>query len=212
MCTGEIRLVVEWADLACEPPPLLRSDALTLVYAGLLCASLTAAVWVRRRGGGRRARPLVRFGLSLWDPLAAVAVGGGMLLSFWPGSRLPGPDIPWIAAGFAASALGGALQALAIRELGAMHGAASVVMEGQRVVEGGPYRLLRHPLYAGLLLLEVGQGLAFESWPLLGAAGVMASAFCRRIEVEERALLEVTGAAYRSYARRVRWRLLPGLW
>ena len=69
----------------------------------------------------------------------------------------------------------------------------------------GPYRVLRHPSYAGLLVMFAGLGLAFGSWVsaavalLVGFAGILP-----RIRVEERALAEEFGAGYATTRTRRR--------
>jgi protein-S-isoprenylcysteine O-methyltransferase Ste14 len=82
---------------------------------------------------------------------------------------------------------------------------------GQTVVSTGPYAIVRHPMYAGA-------GLMFFGIPmLLGSAWGLALApawyllLALRIPLEERVLRENL-PGYDDYARRVRWRLLPGVW
>ncbi len=77
------------------------------------------------------------------------------------------------------------------------------------LVSGGPYRLVRHPIYAGYLLTHLAFLVAHPTaWNLLvfGAADL---ALLVRMEYEERLLAR--DEAYRVYARRVRWRLVPGV-
>jgi protein-S-isoprenylcysteine O-methyltransferase Ste14 len=72
--------------------------------------------------------------------------------------------------------------------------------------------VLRHPSYAGLILVCAGYGLAFGSWA--GAAVglvVMALGLLPRIRVEERALECAFGAEYADYARSTA-RLVPRVW
>jgi protein-S-isoprenylcysteine O-methyltransferase Ste14 len=82
---------------------------------------------------------------------------------------------------------------------------------GQRVVADGPYRWTRHPGYAGAIPLLVASGLVLCSWlaTLLGTAGALWLIY--RTVVEDR-MLRAGLPGYESYAREVRWRLLPGLW
>jgi protein-S-isoprenylcysteine O-methyltransferase Ste14 len=81
-----------------------------------------------------------------------------------------------------------------------------------RVVQRGPYRLLRHPGYAGALLTLLGIGLAVRNWlSLLLIVAVPALALAIRITVEEAALAGALGAEYRAYADRTA-RLIPGIW
>jgi len=82
---------------------------------------------------------------------------------------------------------------------------------GQTVVTTGPYAIVRHPMYAGAGLLFFGIPMLLGSaWGIaLAPAWYMLLAI--RIPLEERVLREnLTG--YEEYARRVRWRLLPGVW
>ncbi len=78
-----------------------------------------------------------------------------------------------------------------------------------RVIQSGPYRLVRHPAYAGTLLTLVGVGFALQSWgAVLLIACVFTVAFGYRIRVEERALVDSLGEEYLSYSRKVK-RLVP---
>jgi len=85
------------------------------------------------------------------------------------------------------------------------------IKEGQRVVDTGPYALVRHPMYSGALLMFAGTPLALGSlWGLLPAALLTAGLVWRLID-EERYLVEHL-PGYAEYRTRVRYRLLPGLW
>jgi protein-S-isoprenylcysteine O-methyltransferase Ste14 len=82
---------------------------------------------------------------------------------------------------------------------------------GHRVIAAGPYRWVRHPGYAGAIPAIMASGLVLCSWlaTALGAAGALWLVW--RTAVEDR-MLYAELAGYRDYARRVRWRLLPGVW
>jgi protein-S-isoprenylcysteine O-methyltransferase Ste14 len=78
-------------------------------------------------------------------------------------------------------------------------------------VTGGPYRFVRHPAYAGLCLFMLASALALESLWALIPAGVIVIVLIVRTALEDRTLLaELPG--YPEYARRTRFRLLPGIW
>ena len=83
------------------------------------------------------------------------------------------------------------------------------VREDQQVVEAGPYRLVRHPAYAGAILTFVGIGLAIQS---LAAALLLLLLSCLvywyRIKVEEAALARDLGEPYVEYMSRTK-RLIP---
>jgi protein-S-isoprenylcysteine O-methyltransferase Ste14 len=82
---------------------------------------------------------------------------------------------------------------------------------GHVAVTSGPYRIVRHPMYAGLLVMTAGWPLVFGSaWSYLPIA-VLAAALVVRTALEDRTLQREL-AGYAEYARRTRYRLLPGVW
>ncbi|HXW47488.1 MAG TPA: isoprenylcysteine carboxylmethyltransferase family protein [Streptosporangiaceae bacterium] len=86
------------------------------------------------------------------------------------------------------------------------------VSDDQKVVNAGPYRLLRHPSYAGILLICIGVGLAGANWASLAVLVLLPLALLLyRIHIEERALLTTLGERYRDYALG-RKRLVPLVW
>lgn len=83
--------------------------------------------------------------------------------------------------------------------------------KGHRVVTSGPYRLVRHPAYAGMLVLHPAAALAIGSWWALVDSAAFMAVILRRTAIEDDMLLrELDG--YAQYAARVRSRLVPGLW
>jgi protein-S-isoprenylcysteine O-methyltransferase Ste14 len=81
----------------------------------------------------------------------------------------------------------------------------------QRVIADGPYRIVRHPMYAAALLMFVGTPLLLGSWWGLLAVPVGAVGIGIRAVGEERMLCqELPG--YEEYTRHVRFRMVPGLW
>ncbi|MEV6641509.1 isoprenylcysteine carboxylmethyltransferase family protein [Amycolatopsis sp. NPDC051371] len=84
--------------------------------------------------------------------------------------------------------------------------------EDQLVVDRGPYRVLRHPSYTGLLLVFSGGGLITGNWvSAAGAGAVLLVALIYRLRIEERALEEALGGRYRQFAED-RARLVPFVW
>jgi protein-S-isoprenylcysteine O-methyltransferase Ste14 len=80
-----------------------------------------------------------------------------------------------------------------------------------QVVSGGPYRWIRHPGYAGALLVYLTTPVFLDSrWAFLPAIFLMV-VLVIRTALEDRVLQDEL-AGYSDYARRVRYRLLPGLW
>lgn len=85
------------------------------------------------------------------------------------------------------------------------------VERGQKVIDTGPYAIVRHPLYAMSFFLFVGIPLAMGSlWALVPAA-ICTAVIVVRTALEDR-MLRSELAGYEDYTHRVRYRLIPGIW
>ena len=82
---------------------------------------------------------------------------------------------------------------------------------GQRVVSTGPYRYVRHPMYAGMFLFFPAGALLLGSWWGLLLCAVLLGLLVWRIPLEER-VLENGLTGYEEYERNVRYRLIPRIW
>jgi protein-S-isoprenylcysteine O-methyltransferase Ste14 len=82
---------------------------------------------------------------------------------------------------------------------------------GQKVIESGLYGVVRHPMYAGAVLLMVGMPLWLESYAAAILASVPIATLVLRILVEEQFLRREL-AGYDAYTERVRYRMIPFLW
>jgi protein-S-isoprenylcysteine O-methyltransferase Ste14 len=82
---------------------------------------------------------------------------------------------------------------------------------GQTVISSGPYVLVRHPMYAFALFLMVGAPLMLGSLWGLAWLGLFVPLLAARALGEE-AMLTAGLEGYADYARRVRFRLVPGIW
>ena len=86
------------------------------------------------------------------------------------------------------------------------------VSTGQQLVQSGPYRWIRHPAYAGYLLMCLGLGIGYSS--LVGLVAIpllLLPGLSYRMKVEENLLAGQFGELYREYAHRTK-KLIPGLW
>ncbi len=82
---------------------------------------------------------------------------------------------------------------------------------GHTVAAGGPYRVVRHPGYAGGLILTLATPFLLGSWPAFIPTLALVGILVARTVLEDRMLRrELPG--YAEYARRVRYRLAPGIW
>ena len=85
------------------------------------------------------------------------------------------------------------------------------IQPGQRVIDIGPYSIVRHPMYSASFPLFAGISLSLGSyWALLPVAVVGVGVFVRTA-LEDR-LLQRELPGYREYSERVRYRVLPGVW
>jgi protein-S-isoprenylcysteine O-methyltransferase Ste14 len=79
------------------------------------------------------------------------------------------------------------------------------------VITSGPYRFVRHPMYAGMIFYLFFTPLLLGSWWGLLWGCLLLGLFAVRIQIEEGTLRrELQG--YNEYAKRVRYRLIPGVW
>lgn len=85
-----------------------------------------------------------------------------------------------------------------------------LVAANRGIKENGFYRVVRHPMYAGYMMTHAGFLLLQPSWWNLGVYLLVWSFLLLRIRAEERVLNE--DQDYRSFATRVRYRLLPGVY
>jgi len=84
-------------------------------------------------------------------------------------------------------------------------------MEGQTVISTGPYALVRHPMYVGVLVMVIGVPLALGSYWGLAFMFLNVAVLMLRI-LDEEAMLKRELEGYVAYTRSVRYRLVPGLW
>jgi protein-S-isoprenylcysteine O-methyltransferase Ste14 len=82
---------------------------------------------------------------------------------------------------------------------------------GHHVVDRGPYAIVRHPGYVGMIVGVPFAALVLGSWIGVGLAVVYAAMMLRRVIFED-AFLRANLSGYDRYASRVRYRLVPGVW
>jgi protein-S-isoprenylcysteine O-methyltransferase Ste14 len=81
----------------------------------------------------------------------------------------------------------------------------------QRIIDFGPYRFTRNPMYFGHLIFLAGLALTFWSWFALIVLAARAIWFHRRVLQDEARLEKIFGAEYLDYRSRVK-RWIPGVW
>jgi protein-S-isoprenylcysteine O-methyltransferase len=133
--------------------------------------------------------------------LSSLRVGAGAAVLPLPGG------VQWIGVGVMIAGL--AVRVWAALVLGAAYTRTLRVTERQGLVRAGPYRLVRHPGYAGAVVLWLGAALA--SGDALAALIIVPTtvwAYALRISAEERMLADAFGSEFRDYVRTT-WRLVP---
>lgn len=169
-------------------------------------SELAISLILRARGDAARKD---RGSLALIWVVVMLSIALGIWLSrAMPNARLPGPHEMYLG-GLAIFVIGLLLRWWSIITLGRFFTVQVAIASDHRLIESGPYRILRHPSYTGALLELLGFALCIGNWLTLVVMLVpVLAAFGWRIHVEEIALRDAFGDAWRDYVRRT-WRLLP---
>jgi protein-S-isoprenylcysteine O-methyltransferase Ste14 len=209
------------AALLFIPAGRLDWPAAWIVLAEMGLGGLAVGLWLARHDPGllaERLAPAIQREQKSWDKLFVAA-----LLLFWCSwfvimgldvGRDPVPQMPLWAqvAGALAMLLSFYIVHLTFRENSFAAPVVKIQRErGQKVVTTGPYAHVRHPMYAGALLMLIGIPLLLGSWYGLALVPVLVAGLVVRIVMEERTL-RAELAGYTDYAARVRYRLVPLIW
>ena len=142
--------------------------------------------------------------------LALLALLSAPFLNQLKVGRMQSKMLGW--SGIVAMVTGLILRIWAFRILGSFYTRTLRTLPEQRLIEEGPYRLVRNPGYLADLLLWFGAGFASANWIVLATiAFPMVGAYRSRIKAEEAMLAEAFPQEYDRYARRT-WRLIPFLY
>ncbi|MCP4964515.1 MAG: isoprenylcysteine carboxylmethyltransferase family protein [bacterium] len=188
----------------------------------IVAAGLGGRIWAERRHPGLLAerQDLEKVqSAKAWDkvlaPLMALSVSFPLVIVAGLDHRFGwSPVFPlWlIVLGFLLISLGYAFAAWAFIENRFFSSVVRIQVDrGHVVCDSGPYRIVRHPGYAGSSLALPGMVLALVSmWTLIPAAVALIIAVIRTVLEDQTLQDELPG--YRDYARRVRYRLMPGIY
>jgi protein-S-isoprenylcysteine O-methyltransferase Ste14 len=140
--------------------------------------------------------------LAYWLPLlvAALLLGPGPWFghSFLREQFVP-HTTPVHATGLGLAVLGAALAIYSRLLLGRNWSATVQLKHDHELIQRGPYRLIRHPIYSGFLLLFLGNAVMVGDWRGLLAVAVVWVSFWRKLRLEEKWLEQHFGATYRVY-------------
>jgi protein-S-isoprenylcysteine O-methyltransferase Ste14 len=183
------------------------SGLLGLIY---LVSEVLLTVTRRSRSatGTKQDRSTLRV---LWIVIALSVTAGVFVAQNWRGGALPNGRALEVA-GVVMFAAGLTFRWWAIITLGRFFTVDVTIEKDHELVERGPFRVVRHPSYTGVLLAFVGFALTLRNWlSFLVVLVPIFVAFVRRMNVEESALTKALGDQYRDYIRRTK-RLVPGVY
>jgi len=171
-----------------------------------------AAVWLIT---ATRAKAVVRTQAGASRLIHVLVMAAAFALLFRHDARI-GPLAARIVAasgaaaygGFALTVLGAAFAIWARLQLGTNWSAAVTVKHDHALVQRGPYRLVRHPIYAGGLAAMLGTALVFGEAGCFVAVALSFAGFWWKTRVEEEFMMQYFGADYSQYQRSVK-RLIP---
>ncbi len=178
---------------------------------------LVAYIW-RKNPELVIARAQSHEGTKSWDKIVLACLVPAMTAIF-PVAALDDGRFHWSELGIHAVVLGYVLIGVGLA-IAAAVGAVNKFAEptvriqtdrGHTVVDTGPYAVIRHPAYLAACFMFPGMALALGSWWALIPAAIAIGVLLVRTELEDRTLQNEL-AGYADYARRVRYRLVPGLW
>jgi protein-S-isoprenylcysteine O-methyltransferase Ste14 len=188
----------------------------------IVVVGLGGRIWAERRHPGllaERQNMEKAQSAKAWDkvlaPLMALSVSFPLVIVAGLDHRFGwSPVFPlWlIVFGFLLISLGYAFAAWALIENRFFSSVVRIQVDrGHVVCDSGPYRIVRHPGYAGIMLALPGMVLALNSmWTLIPAAVALIITVIRTALEDQTLQDELPG--YRDYARRVRYRLIPGIY
>lgn len=179
-------------------------DLWLLLAAVWLLGLLTAKPIARTQSLGSR---LVEMGLSV---LAFYLVFSQYFRTGWLARRyLPASDLGG-SFGLILTLLGIAFAIWARLQLGGNWSASVTVKQGHTLIRRGPYTIVRHPIYTGILLAMVGVAIIIGEYRGLFGVGILFLALWLKSSMEERFMLEQFDGEYRQYQGRVK-ALIPYL-
>jgi protein-S-isoprenylcysteine O-methyltransferase Ste14 len=116
-----------------------------------------------------------------------------------------------IGVGFAVAALGLLFAISARRALGRNWSGKITIKVEHQLIRSGPYRLLRHPIYTGILTMYAGTALVTGTWLAIVGVVMAVFAYARKIRLEEANMRTAFGPEYDAYCRES-WALVPWLY
>ncbi len=150
-----------------------------------------------------------------WVLSQALLFAAFVLLPRRPGTRLAVDQIESLVSlrivGALLMIMGGLIVFAAARALGNSLTPLPHPRDDAVLVDHGPFKLVRHPIYSGVVFVAFGLAAVWISWPHAVCAAILFVFFAAKARREEH-WLAARFPAYAAYAARVRYRLLPGIY
>jgi protein-S-isoprenylcysteine O-methyltransferase Ste14 len=190
--------------------PPFYAHALRIAWIAVLGYWLWAA---RSAKPAQQQEPFATRLFVYWLPLliAALLLGPGDWFghSFLREQFVPHTTLVY-SIGLALAAFGAALAIFSRMMLGGNWSATVQLKQEHELITTGPYRLVRHPIYTGLLLLFLGNAVMVGDWRGLLAVAIVLASFWRKLRLEETWMAEHFGEPYRLYQARTK-ALIPAV-
>jgi len=187
--------------MSAELAPLIHRWLLLALWTGWAFYWWLTSIDVKKT---TRREPLVSRVLHLGPMLVAATI-------LWSPRFVPGLEtrfMPWAPweywLGVGVTVGGLAFAVWARRHIGRNWSAIVTLKQDHELVTSGPYALVRHPIYTGLLLGFLGSAIALGQWRGLLAVAIVYVALLRKYRLEERWMRERFGVAYDAYRARVK--------
>jgi len=186
------------------------------VYLGLVFALAAGAGWWLFRHSPQLLVRRMRMREPTGQQVKIVSVAGVVMIAAFV---LPGFDHRWgwsqvpiaLVVGADVVVLASYLFVFQVQRVNEFASRVVEVEQGHRVVDTGPYAIVRHPMYLGMMWFILATPVALGSyWALIPALGIVPALMARILAEEELLRRDLPG--YVAYTGRVHHRLLPGIW
>ena len=183
-----------------------------VMWVGLIYLTSEVGLGLSKRAKSGETRGADRGSLlMLWAVIIASVFSAFALRANVPAWNMQSVRVGTVV-GLSLFACGLALRWYAILYLGRFFTVNVAIAADHRIIDGGPYRYVRHPSYSGALMAFAGLGCCLGNWGSIAAIMMPCfAAFMLRIRVEESALSHALGEPYRDYMRRTK-RLIPAFY
>jgi protein-S-isoprenylcysteine O-methyltransferase Ste14 len=188
-------------------------DIIILIIASVIWIAAEVYLVIRDNAQGKGKTTIDRRTRNFNFISLIISISLAAMISWIPIFRFnsQGPSIVfWI--GISILFLGLFLRYWSINILGKYFRTTVETEKGQKVIQKGPYKWIRHPSYSGIILFCLGYGLSVQNWlSLIIAVSLPTISLLYRIKIEEEALVKGIGTEYEAYQMKTK-KLIPGIW